>query len=162
MPLQLSEFTDPPLLFIILEPCHYNFKILRNMPLHTPSSCFSKFMDQNITAFFFLSSPPSFLSLNGKSRGRLGARAQAATATAVAEPAPEQAGTGSSRSLSLPHPTSPTPTPLLSLSVLYVHPSISFKPPRPRTPSLTGIHSSSGGGRAFRRRHAAQPSASAD
>ena len=47
MPLQLSEFTDLPLLFIILEPCHYNFKILRNMPLHTPSTCFSKFMDQN-------------------------------------------------------------------------------------------------------------------
>ena len=63
MPLQLSEFTDLPLLFIILEPCHYNFKILRNMPLHTPSTCFSKFMDQNTPAFFFLSSPPSFLSL---------------------------------------------------------------------------------------------------
>ena len=47
MPLQLSEFTDMPLLFIIFEPCHYNFKTHRNMSLHTSSMCFSNFMDQN-------------------------------------------------------------------------------------------------------------------
>ena len=60
MPLQLSEFTDLPLLFIILEPCHYNFKILRNMPLHTPSTCFSKFMDQNILSLLLPLIPSLF------------------------------------------------------------------------------------------------------
>ena len=63
MPLQLSEFTDLPLLFIILEPCHYNFKILRNMPLHTPSTCFSKFMDQN-TPSLLLPLIPSLFPLS--------------------------------------------------------------------------------------------------
>ena len=45
MLLQLSEFTDVPLQFVILESCHYNFTILPNTPLLTPSLCFWKFLD---------------------------------------------------------------------------------------------------------------------
>ena len=40
MPLQLSKFTYLPLKFIILEPCHYNFTALQNIPLLTLSMCF--------------------------------------------------------------------------------------------------------------------------
>ena len=63
MPLQLSKFTDLSLLFIILEPYHYNFKTIQNMPLHTPSTCFSKFMDQN-TPSLLLPLIPSLFPLS--------------------------------------------------------------------------------------------------
>ena len=63
MPLQFSEFTDLPLLFIILEPCHYNFTNLRTIPLHTLSLCFLNFMDKNTPDLLPLT-PPSFPSLS--------------------------------------------------------------------------------------------------
>ena len=87
MPLQLSEFTDLLLLFIILEPCHYNFKILQNMPLHIPSTCFSKFIDQNtprlplplIPSLFPLSPRQIPTATNSSAERHLGASAARAT-----------------------------------------------------------------------------------
>lgn len=40
MPLQLFEFTDLPLQFIVSELCHYNFTTLSNTPLLILSLCF--------------------------------------------------------------------------------------------------------------------------
>ena len=70
MPLQFPEFTDLQLLFIILEPCHYNFTNLRTIPLHTLSLCFLNFMDKNTPDLLLPLTPPSFLSLYGKSPPR--------------------------------------------------------------------------------------------
>ena len=63
MPLQFFEFSDLPLQFVILELCHYNFTSLQNMPLHTPSTCFLKSVDQN-TLYLLLPLIPSFLPLS--------------------------------------------------------------------------------------------------
>ena len=63
MPLQLSEFIDLSLQFIILESYNYNFTALRNIPLLALSVCFIKLWTKIPLAFFFLSSPLSFLSL---------------------------------------------------------------------------------------------------
>ena len=74
MPLQLSEFTDLPLLFIILESCHYNFTNLRTIPLHTISLCFLNFMDKNTPDLLL----PPLISLSFLSISAVGRRARAA------------------------------------------------------------------------------------
>ena len=74
MPLQFSEFTDLPLLFIILEPCHYNFTNLRTIPLHTLSLCFLNFMDKNTPDLLL----PPLISLSFLSISAGGRRARAA------------------------------------------------------------------------------------
>ena len=65
IPLQLFEFTDLLLQFVIFKSYHYNFTTLRNITLLiTLSTCFLKLMDQNTPAFLSLSSPLS--SLHGQ------------------------------------------------------------------------------------------------
>ena len=68
MSIQLSEFTDMPLLFVILESCHCNFTNLQNTPLRTPSLYVFKIMEQNTPG---LPPPPPlipsvFLSISGQ------------------------------------------------------------------------------------------------
>ena len=81
--MQFFEFTDLPLLFIILESCHYNFTNLRTIPLHTFSLCFLNFMDKNTPDLLLPLTPPSFLSLstatNSSAEHHLGASAARAT-----------------------------------------------------------------------------------
>jgi len=52
MTLQFFKFTDLPLQFIYLQPCHYNFTFVENIPLRTPSTCFIRFIGQNAPIFF--------------------------------------------------------------------------------------------------------------
>lgn len=87
MPLQLSKFKYLLLLFVILQACHYNFTILRNTLLLTPSICLLKFIDQN-TPNLFLPLIPSLLSLHGVLLLLCHARHLHAAATAALRRAP--------------------------------------------------------------------------
>jgi hypothetical protein len=57
VPLQFFKVGNMPLQFVYSEPYYYNSNFVRNIPLHTLSTCFSDILDQ-ITPIFFLSVSP--------------------------------------------------------------------------------------------------------